>query len=169
MLAEAYRLFVGPRAVDKQTREPSPARFLEIFPSVSGMKPFGQFLEENEAETVIPASAQNANIVGAIVVGSCAHPDSKPKDIDIFLIVNGEPNKATPEYSDALMSQFNSAYARHTGKPEDGRLDILAPLDSDFKLLKPKFRKILHQARNPIVYAFTRDNAQSLHEKITKI
>ncbi len=95
--------------------ESSPQRFLSLFLQV--------FKENSES--------RYGGVIGAILVGSCTESDSRPKDLDIILVLDEESNSRTWNYVEIIQDSFNQQLSQTTQRLEMGRLDVLGVISID--------------------------------------
>ncbi|OGM11626.1 hypothetical protein A2Z22_02405 [Candidatus Woesebacteria bacterium RBG_16_34_12] len=151
-----------PNQPKEVTREKSPERFLQLFEKVSLMSDQG--LKEAGS---IPRNAVLGGVVGAIVIGSCTDPKSKPKDLDIFIILERKVNPRAHEYVAELRMFFDLSYSEIIEKFELGRLDCPEPISTDSSEIHPSQIIAIRNCQNPLIYAFNRAGALKVSTRLS--
>lgn len=149
-------------------RECSPEIFLQLFEKLSGMTLNGKGNLEN-----IPPEARMGKLIGAIIVGSCAKPRSRPKDLDFILVLEENSNSQVENFKNYLLEIFDYEYSVLKRKQYCGKIDFFAyweksktePTYWEEEVIFPT----IINTPGKMIYAFNEKGAKVIKKRIAEI
>lgn len=163
--------------VAELSREESPEIFFRLFSQATGMQK-GEDFEPKPDPTGL---AKEATVVGAVVVGSSVREGSRPKDLDILLVVGDSEmtsfDRRLNEYMAHIACDFDIAYSKEkgvmveTGRGGQNRLDVVGffhyecePTDE----LCAFATGALRRNKGVLVFALTPEVVKVISQKVAK-
>lgn len=168
--------------------EQSSDRLLRFFGAVSGMKPAvkldGVYIADPTGELKIAQSkgkylgspdffketALKCGVLGAVVVGSCTKAKSKPKDLDILLIVQTlKVNTAVLDFIQILKNRFDRRFAVLAGTPFSACLDVCGFAAENLKPHDSFSEIALLTAQIPICFGYEQEYTRNLSARLSNL
>ena len=160
------------------SREESPEIFFRLFSQVTGMQKGEGFKPKPDPTNL----AEEATVIGAVIIGSSVREGSKPKDLDVLLVVKDSKmpiyyGLCSPElnrYRARIQHDFDRSYNLERGiftKSTWGqsRLDIIQLFHYECEPVCAFATGALRRNKNVLVFAFLPKVAKLIAQKVTRV